>query len=164
MKKPLKILTASAGSGKTHRLTGDFINLLFSGNNKYREILPVTFTNKATAEMKSRILSVLRSLANNEENPDTQFFKNQLLAEFPEKNEEEIRQQAKFIYRQILHDYSRLSISTIDKFVLKIIRSLSSELHIDAGFQIELNTYKVKQELSQQLTESLKSTGKRDLF
>ena len=54
MPKPLKILQASAGSGKTFSLTAHYLTLLFSGENKYREILAVTFTNKATEEMKSR--------------------------------------------------------------------------------------------------------------
>ena len=57
---PLKILKASADSGKTFSLTLHFISLLLANENNYREILAVTFTNKATAEMKERILSVLR--------------------------------------------------------------------------------------------------------
>ncbi|RZK78291.1 MAG: hypothetical protein EOO92_11420, partial [Pedobacter sp.] len=61
--QPLKILQASAGSGKTFSLTAHYLTLLLSGENKYREILAVTFTNKATEEMKSRILEVLEGLA-----------------------------------------------------------------------------------------------------
>ena len=60
---PLKILKASAGSGKTFSLTLHYITLLLTNENSYREILAVTFTNKATAEMKERILSVLQGLA-----------------------------------------------------------------------------------------------------
>ena len=63
MPKPLKILQAAAGSGKTFSLTAHYLTLLFSGENKYREILAVTFTNKATEEMKTRILEVLHGLA-----------------------------------------------------------------------------------------------------
>ncbi|WP_431293788.1 UvrD-helicase domain-containing protein [Pedobacter sp. P26] len=63
MSQPLKILQASAGSGKTFSLTAHYLTLLFSGDNKYREILAVTFTNKATEEMKNRILEVLLGLA-----------------------------------------------------------------------------------------------------
>ena len=62
--KPLKLIRASAGSGKTFTLTAHYLLLLFSGTGKYREILAVTFTNKATAEMKERILNSLEELAN----------------------------------------------------------------------------------------------------
>lgn len=63
MQKPLKILQASAGSGKTFSLAAHYLTLLFSGEHKYREILAVTFTNKATEEMKTRILEVLKGFA-----------------------------------------------------------------------------------------------------
>ena len=52
----LLLIKASAGSGKTHRLTGEYLRLLFSADNQYKHILAVTFTNKATDEMKSRIV------------------------------------------------------------------------------------------------------------
>jgi ATP-dependent exoDNAse (exonuclease V) beta subunit len=61
--KALKLVRASAGSGKTFALTAHYLVLLFSGKGKYREILAVTFTNKATAEMKERILGALEELA-----------------------------------------------------------------------------------------------------
>ncbi|HBX44850.1 MAG TPA: hypothetical protein DEG28_03050, partial [Porphyromonadaceae bacterium] len=61
----LHLIKASAGSGKTHRLTGDYLRLLFSKENNYRHILAVTFTNKATDEMKSRIVEELYRLSSN---------------------------------------------------------------------------------------------------
>ena len=63
----LTIYKASAGSGKTFRLTGEFLKLIFKYDENYRRILAVTFTNKATAEMKNRILSELNILAKGEE-------------------------------------------------------------------------------------------------
>ena len=71
----LNIYRASAGSGKTHRLTGDFIQLLFSRNNEhtYRKILAVTFTNKATDEMKSRILKELHILSTGQKSDYSRF-------------------------------------------------------------------------------------------
>ena len=59
----LTIYIASAGAGKTHKLTGEYLMLLFSAPNAYRRILAVTFTNKATEEMKSRIVTELYHLA-----------------------------------------------------------------------------------------------------
>ena len=59
----LTVYRASAGAGKTHKLTGEYLNLLFTGTGAYRRILAVTFTNKATDEMKSRIIEELYSLS-----------------------------------------------------------------------------------------------------
>src|SRR5690554_1502468 len=63
----LLLIKASAGSGKTHRLTGEYLRLLFSAENQYRHILAVTFTNKATDEMKSRVVKELYKLSTGEE-------------------------------------------------------------------------------------------------
>jgi ATP-dependent exoDNAse (exonuclease V) beta subunit len=72
---PLKILKASAGSGKTFSLTLHYLTLLLSNENSYKEILAVTFTNKATAEMKERILSVLHGLATGNRSPKIEDFR-----------------------------------------------------------------------------------------
>ncbi|MBQ5582687.1 MAG: UvrD-helicase domain-containing protein, partial [Bacteroidales bacterium] len=87
----VKILKASAGSGKTYRLSKTYIDLLLKSKASYpyRHILAVTFTNKATAEMKSRIL---RDLYNSED------------------------PKARKLLVDILHDYSAFSVTTIDKF------------------------------------------------
>src|SRR5579875_964146 len=113
--KPLKILQASAGSGKTFSLTAHYLTLLFDNELKYREVLAVTFTNKATEEMKSRILSVLRSLALGEESAAV--FRKIIQEAHPFLNPNQLQERAHKIYRRILHDYSRFAINTIDGFV-----------------------------------------------
>jgi ATP-dependent helicase/nuclease subunit A len=149
MNKPLKILQASAGSGKTFSLTTHYLTLLFSGENKYREILAVTFTNKATEEMKSRILEVLKGLA--EGNNKYQIYQTLVLEAHPSLTAESLQLQADKIYRKILHDYSRFSVNTIDGFVQKVIRGFAFELGLDAGYSLEMNYDKVKQELTAKL-------------
>lgn len=150
---PLKILKASAGSGKTFSLTTYFLIFLFSGNKKYREILAVTFTNKATAEMKARVLSVLEGLAiGNSSANSYRFF---IKEAFPTLSEVEIQRRASIIYKDILHDYGRFSISTIDKFVQQVVRSFNFELGIEAGYRIEMNLGKVTTDLSKMLHETL---------
>src|SRR5690606_17802393 len=115
---PLQILKASAGSGKTFSLTAHYLTLLLSGENKYREILAITFTNKATAEMKGRILKVLEALATGDDTQkdDASGYREILLAAYPEWNANVLKQRAAEVYRKILHDYSRFSVSTIDGF------------------------------------------------
>lgn len=155
MPKPLKILQASAGSGKTFSLAAHYLTLLFSGDHKYREILAVTFTNKATEEMKSRILEVLLGFAMGDESKKINDYRILVLAAHSDLNTETLRLKADIIYRKILHDYSRFSVSTIDGFVQKVIRGFAFELGLNADYTLEMNYDKVKEELVQKLDESL---------
>ncbi|TYR38078.1 AAA family ATPase [Sphingobacterium phlebotomi] len=152
---PLKILKASAGSGKTFSLTLHYLTLLLSNENSYREILAVTFTNKATAEMKERILTVLQGLATADTSQKIVDFGHLLLERFPEWDDSQLQQKAHRVYRKILHDYSRFTVSTIDGFSQKVIRSFTYELNLDAAYKIEMNTAKVKQDLSVMLNQLL---------
>jgi ATP-dependent exoDNAse (exonuclease V) beta subunit len=137
MPQPLKILQASAGSGKTFSLTAHYLTLLLSGENKYREILAVTFTNKATEEMKSRILEVLHGFASGDEKFDS--YRDIILKANPSLDAVSLKEKSDKIYRKILHDYSRFSVSTIDGFVQKVIRGFAFELGLDAGYSLEMN-------------------------
>lgn len=158
----LKIVKASAGSGKTHRLTIELLKLLFSDPNAYQKVLAVTFTNKATAEMKDRVMGVLEDIALERNPKDNEDFINNLKIAYPQYDDQKIAREARRIYAFILHDYSRFSISTIDKFVLKAIRGLTHELGIDHHFQIELNIDKVLEEISQSLYDAL--DGNKELL
>src|SRR5512137_2681542 len=110
-KGTLTIYSASAGSGKTYKLTGIFLTTLFKSRYQYRRILAVTFTNKATAEMKSRILENLHKLSSGEKSE----YLDDLLKE-TNLTEESIRKEAGNILNSILHDFSRFSVTTIDSF------------------------------------------------
>jgi len=130
----LTIYSASAGSGKTYTLTGIYITSLFRSRFNYRKILAVTFTNKATAEMKSRILDNLHKLAIGEK---SEYLSG--LLKTTNKPEEWIRNEAKEILNSILHDFSRFSVSTIDSFFQKILRAFAREVGLYSGFDIELD-------------------------
>jgi ATP-dependent exoDNAse (exonuclease V) beta subunit len=130
----LSIYKASAGSGKTFRLTGEFLKLIFKYNENYRRILAVTFTNKATAEMKNRILTELNVLAKGEKSDYAENLKSEY-----NLTDSELKFKANNILSTLLHDFSRFSVSTIDKFFQKIIRSFTREIGIQPGYSIELN-------------------------
>ncbi|HDP74266.1 MAG TPA: hypothetical protein ENN49_00015 [Bacteroidales bacterium] len=119
----LLVYKASAGSGKTYRLVAEYIKMLIENPQAYREILAVTFTNKATAEMKNRIIDKLYKLKMSKE-PDLL----QTLKAETGKDEDSIRSRAEAALSNILHDYSMFSISTIDSFVQRIIQTLLWEL------------------------------------
>ena len=153
--KALKLVHASAGSGKTFSLAAHYITLLFDNEKKYREILAVTFTNKATAEMKGRILSVLKHIATG--NPDANNYIVIIRQTHPHLDNNTLKEKATAIYRNILHDYSRFTISTIDGFVQQVIRSFAFELNLDNGYRLEMNLNRVKEDLVQELNKKLET-------
>jgi ATP-dependent exoDNAse (exonuclease V) beta subunit len=130
----LTIYSASAGSGKTYKLTAIYLSDLFRSRYNYRKILAVTFTNKATAEMKSRILDHLYKFAIGE---DSDYLEGLVIT--TGKTEEWIRIEAKEILNSILHDFSRFSVSTIDSFFQRVLRSFAREIGLHSGFSIELD-------------------------
>ncbi len=131
----LSIVSASAGSGKTHKITSEYMKLLYHDTEKYRHILAVTFTNKATEEMKSRIIRELFNLSTGRKSTYLDY-----ISEQTGLNERAARLRSGLILKNILHDYSRFSVSTIDSFFQKLIRSFTREIGIQSGFSIELDT------------------------
>lgn len=109
----LLVYKASAGSGKTFTLAVQYIRQLIEDPYSYRHILAVTFTNKATAEMKSRILEQLYGLAYNLDSSRSYMDE---LARLTGKDKERISHQAQEALYNIIHDYSRFHIETIDSF------------------------------------------------
>lgn len=128
------VYRASAGSGKTFRLAAEYIKLLITNPESYRRILAVTFTNKATAEMKGRILEELKRLAGGEISPMGQTIASETGIPLAT-----IAQKAEMALTNILHDYSRFSVSTIDSFVQRIIQALLWELGQQGGTEIQLD-------------------------
>ncbi len=133
-KGTLTIYSASAGSGKTFKLTEIFLANLFRSRYNYRKILAVTFTHKATAEMKSRILDNLHRLSSGEKSDYLEALLNET-----GKSEEWIRKEAGEILNTILHDFSRFNVSTIDSFFQKILRAFTREAGLHSGFNVELD-------------------------
>ncbi|HSI70191.1 MAG TPA: UvrD-helicase domain-containing protein [Gillisia sp.] len=142
-----RIYNASAGSGKTYTLVRDYLLLLLrsSQQDEYRNILAITFTNKAVAEMKTRVISALDSLSQEPCPPDVLSLKKDL-ATATGKTEEEVRVKAGKILKSILHNYASFDISTIDRFTHKIIRTFAKDLGIPVNFEVEMNTLQVLQE------------------
>lgn len=119
----VEILKASAGSGKTYTLANKYIKLLLESDDRYayRHILAVTFTNKATDEMKSRILKELYLMTDDNDLPA------------------EKRHAAETVLCNILHDYSAFAVSTIDRFFQQTLKAFSREIGQFASYQVELD-------------------------
>ncbi|MBN1952602.1 MAG: UvrD-helicase domain-containing protein [Bacteroidales bacterium] len=147
----LSVIKASAGSGKTYTLTWSILHLLFNHKapDYFKHILAVTFTNKATEEMKSRFISELGKLAGGEHSEYHSRLKG-----FGHKDEE-IRERASQILRHILHEYSWFSIETIDSFFQRVIRSFTRELGLPGNYHIELDTDLILEYAVDQLIDSV---------
>jgi len=141
------IYNASAGSGKTFTLVKDYLALLLksSSDDAYKNILAITFTNKAVGEMKSRVILGLSSLSKEITPVNTESLLTLLIKE-TQLNKEEIQQRAKRILKNILHNYASFDISTIDRFTHKIIRTFAKDLGIPVNFEVELNLDLILQE------------------
>ena len=153
MTRKLKIMKASAGSGKTYSLARKYISLLLQNPDRYayRHILAVTFTNKATDEMKSRILKELHVLATDPCKSD--YYDYFVPAVIPGMNE--LQQKAKRVLSDILHDYSAFAVSTIDRFFQHTLKAFSREIGQFASYQVELDKDSLVAESVDRVLDSL---------
>lgn len=135
------VYKSSAGSGKTFTLVKEYLKLALydagSPPQQYKKILAITFTNKAAGEMKERILKALRDIA--EKNGNSSVLAKLLSIEISCSNEE-LAERAAILLSEILHNYSDFSISTIDSFTHKIVKTFAHDLKLPVNFNIETNT------------------------
>jgi ATP-dependent helicase/nuclease subunit A len=134
------VYRASAGSGKTHRLTGDYLEMAFASD--FRKILAVTFTNKATAEMKGRILEELYKLSQG---------KDSAFGQIAGATGTAAKINAANLLENILQKYAWFSVSTIDSFLSGIFRSFLLEIGVSSVYDIELNQDAVLEKITDRL-------------
>lgn len=158
MKKSAELLVykASAGSGKTFTLAVEYIKLLIENPRNYRQILAVTFTNKATAEMKERILSQLYGIAMHLSESDVYLDNISVKVSLPVN---EIRKRAALALQLIIHDYGRFRVETIDSFFQSVVRNLAKELDLGGNLAIELDNNKVVSDAVDELMRTLQSNS-----
>ena len=157
----IKVLKASAGSGKTFRLAKQYLTLLLKDSeDAYRHILAVTFTNKATGEMKQRILKELDILASTPEKSD--YYRDFVPGLLPDAAS--LKERAKQRLAALLHDYSAFAVSTIDRFFQQTLKAFSREIGHFASYQIELDKDALSAETVDRLLDSLteEDAGKKD--
>lgn len=134
--KPFIIYKSSAGSGKTYTLTMEYLKLALKNPHAFKQILAVTFTNKATQEMKERILkdlNRLRTTVRPSEKMDSELMKSLGVDELG------LKAKASATLTAILHDYGHFSVSTIDSFFQKVVRAFAREMDLNAKFEVELD-------------------------
>ena len=142
MQKPaFSIYDASAGSGKTYTLVKEYLKIILLSKkpDAYRNILAITFTNKAVHEMKSRVLDSLSEFS--KDNPSEKAL--QLMQDIQTETGLSlvtITEKAKSIIKNLIHNYAAFDISTIDKFTHKVIRAFAHDLNLPITFEVSLDT------------------------
>lgn len=154
--KPLTVYKASAGSGKTFTLAVEYIKLLIKNPLSFRNILAVTFTNKATEEMKLRILSQLYGIW--KMLPDSKVYMKEITGKL-NISEKHASEQAGTALRCLIHNYNYFRVETIDSFFQSILRNLARELDLTANLRIGLNDIQVEEQAVDRLIESLSTTS-----
>jgi ATP-dependent exoDNAse (exonuclease V) beta subunit/very-short-patch-repair endonuclease len=142
MQRPsFSIYDASAGSGKTYALVKEYLKIILVAkkNDAYRNILAITFTNKAVHEMKSRIVGSLSEFAKDEPSSKALDLMQDLSID-TELSIIEIKTKSKQIIKHIIHNYAAFDISTIDKFTHKVIRAFAHDLGLPMTFEVTLDT------------------------
>ncbi|MFA5713191.1 MAG: UvrD-helicase domain-containing protein [Bacteroidales bacterium] len=135
----LNIIKASAGSGKTYTLTQEYLKLLGKREGLFRNILAVTFTNKATEEMKQRIIETL----------------------FAQSGQQE---SSKSLLAQILNDYSSFSVSTIDSFLQRVLRAFAQDVGLNSSYEVELDQELALSQSVDSMISSLDRLENRELL
>lgn len=157
----LTVYKASAGSGKTFTLAKKYITLLFDPLREkvFRHILAVTFTNKATDEMKSRIVKELHKLADGQSSDYSADLKKLYIL-----SDDQVQKKAKKILNDLLFDYSSFSVSTIDKFFQQVIRAFAREIGVNGSYQLELDSMQVLDQAVDNLYIELNNSENKQLL
>ena len=153
----LTVYRASAGSGKTFTLAVEYIKLLVQNPMAYRQTLAVTFTNKATGEMKMRILSQLYGIWRGLD--ESSGYTDRVCQDLGVSREHAAEQAGKAL-TLLLHDYSRFRVETIDAFFQTVLRNLARELELTANLRVGLNDVQVEEQAVDEMIDSLQRTDK----
>ena len=150
----LTVYRASAGSGKTFTLAVEYIKFLIKNPYSYRNILAVTFTNKATEEMKSRIIAQLYGISHSLHDSEPYLDK---ISDETGVDKETIRKMSELALTQLIHNYDYFHVETIDTFFQSVLRNLAKELDLSANLRIELNDKQIEEQAVDALIDELDS-------
>ena len=162
-----KIYGSSAGSGKTFTLTKTYLQLLLSSSSPhyFKQILAITFTNDAAAEMKSRIINTLKEMAGpaEEKSPKTSVTLKAIEDELPDLHPLEIQKRSKAAFEQILQDYSDFNVKTIDSFVNQLVSSFSMDLGLPFNYEVVLDKGPILLKAAERVFDKIGTDGNEHL-
>ena len=164
--KPLKIVNASAGSGKTYYLVKEYIKLLITDKEKilsFTNIIAMTFTNKAALEMKERIITALDELAYPESCKNKSNDLSDSLSAELELKSSVVQNRCQIVLKRILHQYEDFHIMTMDKFNLRLIKSFGRDLDLHGDFEVILDERELIEKIVDDILNRLGTEGSNEL-
>jgi ATP-dependent exoDNAse (exonuclease V) beta subunit len=149
---PLVVYKSSAGSGKTTTLVQAYLKITLNNPMLFRNVLSITFTNKAANEMKSRVLEWLSILSEGEPLADDELknLQNELAL-----SDSVLQERAKELLSLIIHNYDEFAISTIDSFVHRIIKTFATDIKLPQNFEVVIEEEEIIPEIIQDLYEKV---------
>lgn len=135
------VYKSSAGSGKTYTLMLIYLSIVLKEPSRFRNILAITFTNKAANEIKERITSSLAMIADTsaEQIPAKRKHLFETLESRTGLSFDKLKENAGKALSLILHNYSDFAVSTIDSFVHRVIRAFAFDLRLSMSFEVEMD-------------------------
>ena len=150
--KPIHLYLASAGSGKTHTLAHDYLKLaLRTSPDRFKYIVAITFTNRATEEMRDRLLKVLNELRHGVGTSHV------WLSQTLHLSHEELKNRADALLNHMLHHYSHFCVCTMDVFLLRLMRAFLLEIGLSGHVHLSLDTTAARKKM---VTTLLTAIGK----
>jgi len=151
---PLIVYKSSAGSGKTTTLVSEYLKIALKNPNSFRNILAITFTNKAANEMKQRVIETLKNLSatGKEPAPSLSDLINSL-----KLDRNALSKRASLLLSLILHNYDEFAISTIDSFIHSIVRTFATDVQLPQNFEVVIDNDEIIPEIIQNLYEKIGS-------
>jgi len=150
------LYNSSAGSGKTYSLVIEYLSIVLKDTSKYNRVLAVTFTNKAAAEMKSRIIEFLVNISTGKMDDAIENISDKIKNSLTNS---QIKENARIVLTKILHNYSDFAIMTIDSFIFKIVSTFSLELNLPLNFEVDMNTKQIVSKTVSRLIEQANNSN-----
>lgn len=168
MQQPFIICKASAGSGKTFTLVKEYLKMSFAGgedevDRRFRSILAITFTNKAAGEMKARIMRELDRMGSGRFDPQGKDVAGAILRETPGLTQQALSSMARRLHSTILHHYTDLSVSTIDSFMHRIVRTFAHDLGLPMNFDVAIDQQRMIDDAVAALMSLAGTEGQQEL-
>lgn len=158
-----KVYQASAGSGKTYTIVKEYLGLCLkdkAATSDFSRILAITFTNKAANEMKAKIISQLIDIIHSDPNQPPIAMEAELIENL-HLDRKTLKDNAKLLFYNIIHDYSSFSICTIDAFVQKLSRNFARDLNLPSRFNVSIDEEEVADAITERIGEQI---GASDTF
>ena len=149
---PLVVYKSSAGSGKTTTLVNEYLAIALVEPNSFRNILAITFTNKAANEMKARVIETLKELADIGKNISPKLTE---LIKVLDLDRKTLSLRAQKLLSLILHNYDEFAISTIDSFIHRIIRTFATDVQLPQNFEVVIDDDEIIPDIVHNLYEKV---------